>query len=205
MIRIARPSALVGRKTRPRRRKSVSALRLALPAVAGLVGLAIVAQATVRASQARSSHVAPADAALRMENPRFTGAMKDGGEFLILATAATRDKTDPNLVSLDGPRLTRGYGSDTPTQVISRQGVYDEAKGSLLLTGDVRINNGEGYAFATEKALIDTRTGQVIGDAGVQGSGVSGNKVQADSYAVTDKGDRVVFKGRVRTRLNPNP
>lgn len=203
MLRIAASSALVRRKTRPRRRKSVSALRLALPALAGLVGLAIIAQAAMRASEAKSSHTAAVGGPLRMENPRFTGAMKDGREFLIVATAATRDKVDPNKVSLEAPHLTRGYGSDAPTQVVSRQGVYDEAKGSLLLTGDVQINNGEGYAFSTEKAVIDTRTGQVMGDAGVQGSGVSGNKVQADSYAVTDKGDRVVFKGRVRSRLNP--
>lgn len=203
MLRIAASSAPVRRKTRPRRRKSVSALRLALPALAGLVAVSIITQAFLRASEARSPRPAAAAASLRMENPRFTGAMKDGREFLIVASAATRDRTTPNKVSLEAPRLTRGYGSDAPTQVVSRQGVYDEANGTLLLTGDVRINNGDGYAFSTEKAVIDTRTGQVMGDAGVQGSGVSGNKVQADSYSVTDKGDRVVFKGRVRSRLNP--
>ena len=41
-----------------------------------------------------------------------------------------------------------------------------------------------------------------MGDAGVKGAG-SGNQVQADSYSVSDKGDRVIFKGRVRSRLNP--
>jgi lipopolysaccharide export system protein LptC len=42
-----------------------------------------------------------------------------------------------------------------------------------------------------------------MGYQGVRGAGASGDRVQADSYAVSDKGDRVVFKGRVRTRLTP--
>ena len=203
MIKKPRLTALVRRKIRPRRRKSVSALRIILPTVAVSVCVAIAAQAAIRAAESKASATAAAGVPLKMENPRFTGAMKDGREFLITATSAIRDKTDTNKVALVAPKLTRGYGSDNPTQVVSRQGVYDESKSALLLTGDVQINNGDGYAFSTEKAVIDTRTGQVMGDAGVQGSGTQGNKVQADSYSVTDKGDRVTFKGRVRTRINP--
>jgi lipopolysaccharide export system protein LptC len=191
------------RKTRPRRRKSISALRIALPLLAAGIVTTIAVQATLRALQAKPSAATATGPALRMENPRFTGAMKDGRAFLITATAAVRDSADPNKVALESPHLTRGYGSDNPTQVISRQGAYDEQKGALLLTGDVKINNGGGYAFSTEKALIDTRTGEVVGDQGVSGAGASGSKVRADSYSVSDKGDRVVFKGRVRTRLNP--
>jgi lipopolysaccharide export system protein LptC len=203
MIKKPRLTALVRRKIRPRRRKSVSALRIILPTLAVSVCVAIAAQAAIRAAESKASAAAAAGVPLRMENPRFTGAMKDGREFLITATSALRDKTDTNKVALVAPKLTRGYGSDNPTQVVSQQGVYDESTSALLLTGNVQINNGAGYAFSTEKAVIDTRTGQVMGDAGVQGSGTQGNKVQADSYSVTDKGDRVTFKGRVRTRINP--
>lgn len=202
MTSFAPSSALVlRRKIRPRRRKSVSTLRLVLPAVALVVAGAIATQAAIRAAQAKAASVV-ASAPLRMENPRFTGVMKDGREFLIVATAAVRDKVDPNKIALEAPQLTRGYGSENPTQVVARLGDYDEARGALLLTGDVQIENGDGYAFKTEKAVIDTRTGEVMGDAGVKGAG-SGNQVQADSYSVSDKGDRVIFKGRVRSRLNP--
>ena len=202
MTSFAPSSALVlRRKIRPRRRKSVSTLRLVLPAVALVVGGSIAIQAAVRAAQAKAASVI-ASAPLRMENPRFTGAMKDGREFLIVATAAVRDKVDPNKIALEAPQLTRGLGSENPTQAVATLGNYDEANGALLLTGDVQIENGDGYAFKTEKAVIDTRTGEVMGDAGVRGAG-SGSQVQADSYSVSDKGDRVIFKGRVRSRLNP--
>ncbi len=44
------------------------------------------------------------------------------------------------------------------------------------------------------------KTGEVSGDAGIAGSGPKGS-TQANAYNVTDKGDRVVLKGRVHTRL----
>lgn len=202
MTSFAPSSVLVTRrKIRPRRRKSVSALRLVLPAVAVMAIGAILTQAAIHAAETKASSVV-AGAPLRMENPRFTGSMKDGRAFLIVATAAVRDKVDPNKVALESPKLTRGYGSDNPTQIVARLGNYDESGGALLLTGDVQIQNGDGYAFKTEKAVIDTRTGEVMGDSAVRGA-ASGNQVQADSYSVTDKGDRVIFKGRVRSRLNP--
>ncbi len=203
MTTLARLPPLLRRKTRPRRRKSVNALRIALPALASAVAIAIAVQATIRAAESKAAANAAANEPLRMENPRFIGAMKDGRQFLITATAAVRDKDDADKVMLQAPKLTRGYGSESPTQIVAKQGVYTESKNALLLTGDVVINNSDGYAFSTQKALINTRTGELAGDASVQGSGVRGDKVQADSYAVSDKGDRVIFKGRVRTRLNP--
>ena len=179
----------------------MSALRLALPAVALAAGGAIAIQATLSVIRAQTANLV-ASSPLRMENPRFTGAMKDGRQFLIVATAAVRDRNDPNRIALEAPQLTRGYGSDNPTEAVARLGDYDVAKGALLLTGDVQIESGGGYAFKTEKALIDTRTGEVMGDTGVQGAG-AGNQVRADSYSVSDQGDRVISKGRVRSRLNP--
>ena len=192
----------VRKKNRNRHRKPVRALRTILPAVAIGMAVAIVGQGAIRAMAVKPA--APAAAApLRMDNPRFTGTLKDGRAFLITATSATRDLANADQVFLKNPQLTRGYGSDAPTHVVSKDGAYQEEKGSLLLTGDVKIDNGAGYQFASQKALIDTRTGDLVGDAGIQGAGPNNGSVQADDYSVSDKGDRVLFKGRVRTRLTP--
>ena len=192
----------VRKKNRNRHRPSVRTLRVILPTLAIGVAVAIVGQGVIRAMAAKDAPPA-ATAPLRMDNPRFTGTMKDGRAFLITANSATRDPANPDQVFLKGPQLTRGYGSDKPTHVASQDGAYQEEKGALLLTGDVKIDNGQGYQFASQKALIDTRTGDLVGDAGIQGAGPNNSKVQADSYTVGDKGDRVIFKGRVRTRLTP--
>ena len=192
----------VRKKNRNRHRPSVRTLRVILPTLAIGVAAAIVGQGTIRALAAKDAPPATA-APLRMDNPRFTGVMKDGRAFLITASSAIRDPANADQVFLKAPQLTRGYGSPAPTHVVSKDGAYQEEKGALLLTGDVKIDNGQGYQFASQKALIDTRTGDLVGNAGIQGAGPNNSQVQADSYTVGDKGDRVIFKGRVRTRLTP--
>jgi len=192
----------VRKKNRNRHRKSVRVMRTILPTLAIAVAVAIIGQGTIRALAAKDAGPAAA-APLRMDNPRFTGTLKDGRAFLITATSATRDLNNADQVFLKNPQLTRGYGSPAPTHVVSKDGAYQEEKGSLLLTGDVKIDNGQGYQFASQKALIDTHTGDLVGNAGIQGAGPNNSQVQADSYTVGDKGDRVIFKGRVRTRLTP--
>jgi lipopolysaccharide export system protein LptC len=192
----------VRKKNRNRHRKPVRALRTILPAIA--IGMASRSSARARSAPWRSSPPRPPPVApLRMDNPRFTGTLKDGRAFLITATSATRDLNNADQVFLKNPQLTRGYGSDKPTHVVSKDGAYQEEKGSLLLTGDVKIDNGAGYQFASQKALIDTRTGDLVGGAAVEGAGPNNGAIRADSYSVSDKGDRVLFKGRVRTRLTP--
>jgi lipopolysaccharide export system protein LptC len=202
------PTAAQGQPTRPRKnrnrhRKPVRALRTILPTIALGVAVAIVGQGVIRAIAAKDALPASSGSPLRMENPRFTGTLKDGRAFLITATSAIRDPNNADQVFLKSPNLTRGYGSEAPTHVASKDGAYQEEKGSLLLTGDVKIDNGQGYRFASQKALIDTKTGDLVGNAAIQGAGPNNSQVQADSYTVGDKGDRVIFKGRVRTRLQP--
>ena len=192
----------VRKKNRNRHRGSVRTLRMILPTVAIGVAVAIVGQGVIRAMAAKDAPPV-ANAPLRMENPRFTGTLKDGRAFLITASSATRDLANADQVFLKNPQLTRGYGTDKPTHVVSKDGAYQEEKGSLLLTGNVKIDNGQGYQFASQKALIDTRTGDLVGGAAVEGAGPNNGAIRADSYAVSDKGDRVIFKGRVRTRLTP--
>jgi lipopolysaccharide export system protein LptC len=136
----ARP---VRKKNRNRHRKPVRVLRTILPAIAIGMAVAIVGQGAIRAMAVKPA--APAAVApLRMDNPRFTGTLKDGRAFLITATSATRDLNNADQVFLKNPQLTRGYGSDKPTHVVSKDGAYQEEKGSLLLTGDVKIDNGAG-------------------------------------------------------------
>ena len=187
---------------RNRRRRSARWARASLLALAvGVSGL-VIGQAAWRMLDTHRAAQAQASAPLAMDNPRFTGAMRDGRAFLITARRAQRDAADPDKVKLVEPTLVRGYGAPDASKVTSKDGVYEETKNILVLTNDVKIDNGQGYQFASQEARIDTKTGEVVGGAPVAGAGPRGN-VSADSYSVTDKGDRVVFKGRVRTRVQP--
>ena len=55
-------------------------------------------------------------------------------------------------------------------------------------------------AFATAASVFDAKTGEVVGSGPIQGAGGLG-EISAESYGVYGKGDRMVFKGGVRTRL----
>jgi lipopolysaccharide export system protein LptC len=57
-------------------------------------------------------------------------------------------------------------------------------------------------AFQTAASVFDTETGELTGSGPIQGSGALG-EVQAKSYGVYDKGERLVFKGGVRMKMDP--
>jgi hypothetical protein len=102
--------------------------------------------------------------------------------------AARRSDPDPWL------RRTPAQPGDGEVGDLSRR--HDEAG----LSGDVRIDDGGGYRFASEQAVVDTKTGVISGETSMLGEGPTG-QVQSNAYTVYDKGDRVVFRGGVRTRL----
>ena len=196
------PVESAAERARNRRRAPVRRLRFALAIFAIGVGVAVVGQASLRSFASNKLQTQAANTPLILDKPRFTGVLKDGRAFLITAQHAERDAKDQNLVRLTDPLLVRGYGAADPSQATAKTGLYREAEHTLLLSQDVKITSAEGYAFDAPQALIDMRTGEVSGNSGIAGEGPKGS-TQANSYNVTDKGDRVVLKGRVRTRLEP--
>jgi lipopolysaccharide export system protein LptC len=194
------PVESAAERARNRRRAPVRRLRLVLAVFAIGIGVAVVGQASLRSFASNKTQTQAANTPLLLNKPRFTGVLKDGRAFLITADNAERDAKDQNLVRLTTPVLVRGYGAPNPSQATAKTGIYREAEHTLLLTDDVKITSAEGYDFDAPRALIDMRTGEVSGDSGIAGNGPKGS-TQANSYNVTDKGDRVVLNGRVRTRL----
>ena len=71
----------------------------------------------------------------------------------------------------------------------------------------MRISDGgSGFVLTTPEAVVDTRTGVVTGDKGVQGTGPLGT-LTASSYVIRDQGESVEFHGtgenKVRGTINP--
>ncbi len=194
------PTLSAAERARNRRRAPVRRLRLVLALFAIGVGAAVVGQASLRSFASNKTQTQAASTPLLLSKPRFTGVLKDGRAFLITADHAERDIKDQDLVRLTTPVLVRGYGESNPSQATAKTGVYRETEHTLLLADDVKITSDEGYTFDAPRALIDMRTGEVSGDAGIAGSGPKAS-TRANAYSVTDKGDRVVLNGRVRTRL----
>jgi len=183
-----------------RRSRLVRLLRILLP---GAIGLILAGLAGAVAYNALTTDpVQPRDAAgpIRLVNPRFVGRDDKGRAFVITAVSATRDSKEYQRVLLDHPALVIDEEGPDPIRVVAREGVYHEGDYKLDLHGGVRLV-GAKAAFDTAASLFDTKTGEVLGSGPIQGSGSLG-EIQAKSYAITGKGERMVFSGGVHTRLD---
>jgi lipopolysaccharide export system protein LptC len=184
-----------------RRSRRVHLARIVLPiAMVALVGV-VGGQVAWRTFTAGDRRPADSKAQIRMITPRFYGQSSDGRPFIITARSAVRDEADLKRVFLDAPTLTLGVGSPAPTRSTADRGVYREDTLKLQLYGNVRMDDGAGYRFASEQATVDTRNGNTTGETALQGEGPTG-QVQSNAYSVYDKGDRIIFRGGVKTRLD---
>jgi len=183
-----------------RRSRLIRTLRIVLPIVIGLIAAALVGEVVWRNITALPTSQKEARTAIRLVNARLVGRVKDGRGFVIGAKQAIRDEHDYQSISLMEPILVIGEGMANEAQMSARIGSYNERDKLLRLRGDVRIVDGKGHSFASQEAIIDMRTGNVVGQSQVQGDGPLG-QLNAKSYSVQDKGDRLVFKGGVHARI----
>jgi lipopolysaccharide export system protein LptC len=137
---------------------------------------------------------------IRMVNPKFYGRTGDNSPYLVGAASATRDEQDFQRVVLDQPLFIQNLDLPTQTELRARTGVYREDTRVLRLENDLVLIDKRGYQFRGQDALIDTRAGTVRGDRPISGRGPLG-QIAASSYAITDGGDRIIFRGKVRSRI----
>ncbi len=140
---------------------------------------------------------------IHMTNARFLGRDEGGRAYVLTADEAARDNADFQRVTLNQPMLLLDADSPNPTRLSADQGVYREDNRILLLNGHVSIHDGQGDTFNTAQAIVDTVKGAVAGKSHVVGEGPTGT-FRADSYAVYDRGQRLVFQGHVHSHINPH-
>ncbi|HEY8573341.1 LPS export ABC transporter periplasmic protein LptC [Phenylobacterium sp.] len=185
-----------------RRSRLVRTLRLVLPALivlilGGLAGVVVYNSVTAAPQQQAED-----DAPIRLVNPRFVGRDDKGRAYVITAASAVRDASDYQRVMLDRPALVLDEEGPDPLRIEARQGVYHEGTRKLDLQGGVKLAGAQGI-FETAASLFDTKSGEIVGSGPIHGSGSVG-EITAKSYAVQGKGERMIFKGGVKTRLNTN-
>lgn len=182
-----------------RRSRLVRRMRVILPVCIGLILTSMVGfviQATVVGQKVKTND---ADAPIQLINPRFVGRDKKGRAFVLTAKTATRDPKDYQRVLLDTPMLVLDEEGDRPVRISAKAGVYREEAKVLNLEGGVKLNGGD-LNFTTASSVFNTATGELEGHGEIQGAGALG-EIIAKSYGVYDKGERMVFKGGVHSRI----
>lgn len=182
-----------------RRSRLIAFLRWGLPAAIGVVFLGLIGAVVWNSLSAAPTAVKDTDAPIRLVNPRFVGKDDKGRSFVITAVSATRDPKDYQRVILERPALVLDEGGPDAMRIGGQSGVYHEGDRKLNLSGGVKMSSIKA-AFETAASQFDTKTGELVGSGPIQGSGDMG-EINAQSYAIYGKGDRMVFKGGVHARL----
>lgn len=182
-----------------RRSRLVRSVRIALPAAIALILAGLAASVGYNALVGAPEQAQDADAPIRLVNPRFVGRDAEGRGFVLTAASAVRDQQDYQRVILDRPALVLDEQGPDSLRISSRSGVFHEGTGQLQLSGGVRLSGAQAM-FETAASSFDTKTGVLTGSGPIQGTGSLG-EIDAKSYAVYGKGERMVFKGGVRARI----
>lgn len=143
-----------------------------------------------------------------LEAPMFRGQDAEGRTFLIGAQGAVRDPATGNF-RLNGPALRLNLGGTKVTELTADAGTWQVNDERVVIGPNVKISDGgSGWTLVTPEAVVDTETGIVTGDKGIQGSGPLGS-ISASSYAIYEQGERVTFSGsgdnKIRGVINSAP
>ena len=132
-------------------------------------------------------------------DPHYRGVDERNEPYTVTAAQAHQAGEDRvNLVDPKGDLIT---SSKTWIMVKSKQGVYMRQSQLLDLSGDVVLYRDDGTTLYTDSATMDLRAGAAVGDARVHADGPFGT-LDAQAFALTDKGDVVQFTGPARLVLN---
>jgi lipopolysaccharide export system protein LptC len=182
-----------------RRSRVVRSLRIVLPSVIALIFAGLVGSVAWSTFNAQPRSTRAGDEPIRLMNPRFIGRDDKGRSFVLTADSAVRDRLDYQRVILKKPALVLDENGPDEMRINGTDGIFHEQNGKLELSNGVRMADAKN-TFDTAASLFDTKTGEVIGSGPIQGAGGLG-EIRAESYGVYGKGERMVFKGGVRTRL----
>ncbi len=192
--------ALAGERWRARSRR-VKLYRRVLPIIILMLAGGALTWTVFRTVMSGVERKASESREIRLDNPMFHGQDAQGRSFVIGAKGAIRDPATGHF-RLVGPLLRLNLGGRKVTELTADGGTYIETSRKVVIGPNVKISDGgSGFVLTTPEAVVDTNTGVVTGDKGVQGQGPLGT-INASSYAIYDQGQRVVFSGQGENKMS---
>jgi len=139
---------------------------------------------------------------LRMVNPRFSGVDAERRPFLVTASSAIQDVTNPRTVTLETLQADMELSDTSWVSLSAARGELDSEAETLVLEGAISVFTDAGYEFHTEHAMVMFDQQRVVSDVEVTGQGPLGT-LRADSFTADGAGERIRFAGNVRMRIYP--
>ncbi len=93
----------------------------------------------------------------KMTNASFSGTDKNGDPFKIRATSGRQEYDNPDVIIMDnvsGTITRRTGGQKTTDDITARTGLYNRAKKTITLRGNVTIDSSNGDKLLTKELVI---------------------------------------------------
>ncbi|MCA0433849.1 MAG: LPS export ABC transporter periplasmic protein LptC [Proteobacteria bacterium] len=194
------------RVRRAQRRSGVSKL-LAYGAAAGAVALAGVYAIQLGLFDGVTG---PADTAppvpvtspdlMTGKNATIAGTGKNNQPFEVQAKSGIQDRDQETLVHLQAVDGMFQRPNGEPLKVDAARARYDTVSKMLQLEGEVTFDEKGRFTAKMDGAEVNTETQTLVSKSPVTVN-VSGGTIKADSFTVTDQGQRMLFKGGVKARF----
>jgi lipopolysaccharide export system protein LptC len=183
----------------------VRRLKVLLPVGAGLISLAFVGVAIVRAYLPEKVSIESArieNGKIVMERPAISGRNSDGINYSMIANRALQDIENPNKISLEDVKAAVPLSDDVIARVTATGADFDRGADLLNLNSPFDVNLSNGITARFQSAHLDIPGGLMNTPDPVNISMKEGSIV-ADSLKITDKGHTITLVGQVRVFLDP--
>jgi lipopolysaccharide export system protein LptC len=141
---------------------------------------------------------------LSMVNPRYTGLDENNLPYEVTALSANQDSPKADDIGLDSPKADMTLSDGTWIAIEAPEGNYGQKSQMLDLTGGVNLFHDSGYEFNSPTARIDLAKGNAEGHDPITGHGPFG-EVEGEGFRLLDKGKTIIFTGKARLVLYPEP
>jgi lipopolysaccharide export system protein LptC len=195
---------------RAKKNRFVAVSKTLLPVLAVGILIALVMAPTFHAGPAadRITYKVAAPTSAAAANSAMTGAQyrgvdDDGEPFTLTATKA--DQHNINNIALAQPTGDITLTSGAWLELRSDSGIFDQKLQVLGLRGNVTLYRNDGTTMTGPDAKIDLKGGNATSSSPVQAAGPFGTLTAQKGYAITDRGQDVVFNGPAVLELNQAP
>ncbi len=143
-----------------------------------------------------------ADGKLVMDSPKLEGFTRDGRPYSVEAKRAVQDYDKQDIINLDGIEARMPVEEQNWARVEAVSGVYDRTANTLDVPTDIVVTTTDGLVAKLKSAYLDINNGSLKSATPVDIQS-HGSRITANSMAVFDNGQRVVFETRVKVHIDP--
>ena len=181
-------------------------LKIALPVVAILIILGLVAALVVRSLLYPTidlGGISVDDGKLVMENPELSGFDGKKRPFSLSASRAAQDVENPARVELETISASLPIDDETFASINAGRGTYDAEAKTLVLDKRVHLKTSDGMEVVLEDADVDIDAGTLKTNKSVWAKS-PGAEISSGSLLVEDNGKRIIFENKIEMTLVPS-